>query len=220
MTNIGVYGDSFAVDGKHSWVNYLRQNLNAKATSYAQLGSDIMYSYSEFYKNYQKHDLNIFVLTDPSRDHVFVEQKENILYKNLSNESELSPIERKIVNATDFKRAWFPKSWYYRTLAILDSLVYRDKKVITINALNGSYSNSMLFNLQQLDFKKFYTPPLRFEMENHNRYCHLSKQQNKELAKYLTMHITEGFDFNQTLLEENLTKYYTISKNKEEAGIN
>lgn len=219
MTDIGIYGDSFAIDRKYSWINYLRQNLNAKITSYAQSGSDIMFSYSEFYKNYQNHDLNIFVLTEPSRDHVFVRQEGKLVYKNFSLESDLSSFDKKVIELSDLKRSLFPESWHYRTLAVLDSLFYRDENVVIINALDALYSNSMLFNLQRLDFKFFYNNRLLIEKENDDRFCHLSKKQNEEFAKYLTMHITDNFDFNQTLLEENLTKYYTISKTKEEAGI-
>lgn len=212
MTDIGIYGDSFALDGKHSWINYLRKNLKSKITSYGKAGTDLMFSYSNFLKNYKNHTLNIFVLTESSRDEVFLKDKSgNLVYKKLDE------IDNKaVIEGTIKKRALYPMSWYYRTIAVTDSLKLRDSKVIIINGMDENYSDSCLIHVQRLDGYKFFK---NFpNLETNDRYCHMSVVQNKEFAGYLTRHILEGFDVFQTLMAENVSKYYTQSTTKQEAG--
>lgn len=211
INNIGIYGDSFAIDSTHSWINYLRKLLNSEIISYGDAGTDMVYSYHQFLKNYKKHDFNIFVMTDPTRDHIWENSFPDgmpVYRKQLYDSKQ----DRIIQKGQEVKIAFYPMSWYYRTIAIVDSLNTRDPRILIINALNGEYSQSMLLNLQKLDGDRFDG------IENDNRPCHLSRKQNQEFAEYLHRYFLNGFEFNETLLETTVNKYYTKSKNKEEAG--
>jgi len=71
--NIGVYGDSFTGGGidtvakENHWSSLLQKHFNCELTNYGAAGSSIYYSYVKFKKNFHKHDLNIFLITEPSR---------------------------------------------------------------------------------------------------------------------------------------------------------
>lgn len=75
MKSIGVYGDSFA--GAHTSTNHkethwsflLANYYNTNITNYSEPGSSIYFSYKEFLKHYDKHDLNIFCVTEYTRYH-------------------------------------------------------------------------------------------------------------------------------------------------------
>jgi hypothetical protein len=72
MKSIGIFGDSFTgVDYlpsyKYHWSSLLASNLGSDLTNYGKPGSSIYHSYKKFEQNYHKHDLNIFLVTEPSR---------------------------------------------------------------------------------------------------------------------------------------------------------
>jgi hypothetical protein len=72
MKSIGIFGDSFTgVDYlpsyKYHWSSLLASNLGSDLTNYGKPGSSIYYSYKKFEQNYHKHDLNVFLVTEPSR---------------------------------------------------------------------------------------------------------------------------------------------------------
>jgi hypothetical protein len=73
MSNLGIYGDSFA-DPHHGhdieptfhnlgWPNLLDSPVNI----YALNGSSIYYTYKKFIENHHRHEKNIVVITNPSR---------------------------------------------------------------------------------------------------------------------------------------------------------
>jgi hypothetical protein len=72
MKSIGIFGDSFT--GVESWPSYkyhwsrlLASNLGSDLTNYGKPGTSVYYSYKNFVQNYHKHDLNIFLVTEPGR---------------------------------------------------------------------------------------------------------------------------------------------------------
>lgn len=78
--NIGVYGDSFVevftnetiddgiVQARNShWSSLVAKNLNAITENFGKSSTSLWYSYQEFLKNYQKHDLILFAVTDIGR---------------------------------------------------------------------------------------------------------------------------------------------------------
>ena len=69
--NIGVYGDSFAERTEQSkhfhWSSLVAKNLNATVEDFGKPATSLWYSYQEFLKNYQKHDLILFTVTDEGR---------------------------------------------------------------------------------------------------------------------------------------------------------
>jgi hypothetical protein len=215
-SSIGIYGDSFAQDILEiSWVNQLRLMLNCNVICYGLRGTSLIYSYSKFLNNYSKHDLNIFVLTDPSREDVY---DNDVGFKTIAKDSGKIR-DRIIARGIETKRTLYPKSYYFYNLAILDSILVKDKNVVIINAMNHDYSHSAMINIQSLDHNYFYNT-LNPELENTNRSCHMSKKQNLEFAQYLVQHLNNEIDIHETLKFENVKKYYTRSSTLDEAGLN
>jgi hypothetical protein len=83
---IAVYGDSFACNNTRffpsddglkpesnfgsAWIELLEDELGHSVTNFAIPGSAFMYSYEKFLDNYEKFDINIFVVTSPHRLYV------------------------------------------------------------------------------------------------------------------------------------------------------
>ena len=73
MKTLGIFGDSFASPfhghdadiglEKEAWIYKLNRDVNV----YAQGGSSVYYSYRKFLDNHEKHDTNIFVITNLTR---------------------------------------------------------------------------------------------------------------------------------------------------------
>jgi hypothetical protein len=214
--HVGVYGDSFAVEVvKDSWVDKLRTKLNCDVTSYGLSGSSLVYSYSKFMKNYATHDLNIFVLTDPTREDLFDIKENEIVYKIISDDKHDQIISKGI----QAKRALYPKSYHYINMAIFDSVLLRDKNIVIINAMNYDYGPNTMLNIQHLDHD-FFFKKMRPELENPSRPCHMSKKQNEEFASYLVKHLNNEIDIHETFKSTNVKKCYTRSNSLYEAGLN
>ena len=74
MTKIGLYGDSFTGEVVSSnsgityhWSTLLADSIGGELTNFGRAGSSIYYSYRNFLENYNKFDLNIFVISMPDR---------------------------------------------------------------------------------------------------------------------------------------------------------
>lgn len=73
MKSIGIYGDSFCRyhDGLSApdwhWTHKLPKHYGCSSEIYGIGGSSIYYSYKKFVENYSKHDLNIFLVSEPNR---------------------------------------------------------------------------------------------------------------------------------------------------------
>jgi len=75
--NLGIYGDSFAATGlstnTDNWINYIVKLLeedskqSIKVDNYARAGSSLYFSYKNLLATGSKHDLVIFLVTDPHR---------------------------------------------------------------------------------------------------------------------------------------------------------
>lgn len=214
--SIGIYGDSFAQDIlEQSWTNQLRFMLNCNVTSYGFSGTSLIYSYNKFLNNYLNHDLNIFILTDPTREDVY---DDDVGFKTITINSE-KKYDRIIAKGIEAKRSLYPKSYYFYNLAILDSILIKDKNVVIINAMNFDYSLDAMISIQALDHQYFHDS-IRPELENADRPCHMSKKQNTEFAQYLVQHLNNKINIHETLKFENIKKYYTRSETLSEAGLN
>ena len=79
---IGIYGDSFAcintkwgdskVDNPTlgiSWVEIL-ENAGHHINNFAKSGTAVMFSYENFLREHKNNDLNIFIVTSPTRLYV------------------------------------------------------------------------------------------------------------------------------------------------------
>ena len=86
MKSIGIFGDSFAgminsLEYAHThWSRLLAKHYDVPFTDYSLQGSPVYYSYKQFIKNYEQHDLNIFCVTDPDRYHTKVKTRYQEMY--------------------------------------------------------------------------------------------------------------------------------------------
>lgn len=82
MTDVGLYGDSFGTgslpklpNGSYDtgfdfhWSKLLEKEFNWNITNYAESGSSIFESYSNFVDNHNKYEKNLFIITTPGRYH-------------------------------------------------------------------------------------------------------------------------------------------------------
>ena len=70
--NIGIYGDSFAFYNKNcpdfNWGNILGKKFtDSNVNHYGKYSTSVYYSYKIFLNNYHKNDINIFLVTNPTR---------------------------------------------------------------------------------------------------------------------------------------------------------
>ena len=109
---IGIYGDSFAAHNglgvDHQWPIILGKNITgSNITNYAKSSTSVYYSYKQFLNNYHKHDINIFLVTNPYRyTKPFIDTRREILLGSLhgvesykkQNIKKLSSIDIKILD--------------------------------------------------------------------------------------------------------------------------
>lgn len=222
VSSIGVYGCSFAYECHHnSWCSVLRERLSTPLTSYGLPGACLMYAYNQFLEHHQEHDLNIFLITEHTRDHVFFETTDGgAEYKILLEQPAVSDYDRKIAEAHHLKRIYYRPSWDLRLTAVLDSIRHRDSEVCVINAMtkNKVFGPNM-FDIQELDHKHFYGENILTRNESITRRpCHMSPKQNKEFTEYLIQHLNGEIDIHDTM-GDNVSKHYTLSQTLEEAGL-
>lgn len=72
MKSIGIYGDSFtgiteSPGFKFHWSSLLAQHYGLELTNYGLPGSPVYYSFNKFKDNFFKHDINIFLVSEPGR---------------------------------------------------------------------------------------------------------------------------------------------------------
>ena len=86
MKSIGIFGDSFAgminsqAYAHTHWSRLLSKHYDVPFTDYSLQGSPVYFSYKQFIKNHEKHDLNILCVTDPGRYHTKVRTRYQEMY--------------------------------------------------------------------------------------------------------------------------------------------
>lgn len=241
---LGVFGDSFAVswcDTDPYWANVLRYDYGYDVTNYAHGGTGLDYSYYHFLKNYEKFDKIIFVVGHPHRKTYFDYKCKDTIFPRLDHLSKISHLEpNSVVGAFDgyldvshhisavhpdrtTKRvlsnkleewATFPESDYLTYYAMQRDIIHTHPETTLIPAF-AHYTPYGMYNISDIDYKKFRT----HSEIHHRRFNHMSSVQTAEFAKYIALSITDGFDVNSTL-GDDVEKYYSSSKNTEEAGLN
>lgn len=224
---IGVFGDSFADENMRegkSWISWLRENDDVTSvTSFGKGGSSLEFSYQNFLNNHNSYDRCIFLATEPNRMHMWDRRRNiesmfqidfktsmNLLKGRLRDKHEkkdewkirLDQEDNIILKGLDAMNKKYMNTHDWKTNAITDAVKYRRPDTIIAQF-------ESLCDLQRLDMKNLQSMP---KYETNDRPCHMSLKQNEEFANYILQE-----NFLNTL--EEVEKYYTLSKNKKEAGL-
>ena len=88
---LGVFGDSYSLDGEKSWVGILNEQLKSDMSNYSVGGSSFDYSYFQFRKYNQYFDKIIFIVTSINRGSIFTLEDDNpkhlAFYQNIDLKS-------------------------------------------------------------------------------------------------------------------------------------
>ena len=142
--NIGIYGDSFAASPilsakshRFAWFNLLAKKLGGKVynyeteqegISYGLGASPTFYSYKKFLKFHRKHDLNIFMVSDPLKYSKLIEYKGEL--RPISGISTLEYLLQETDNASTKDLLNDIKTWYMVSdqefLVIVQELILQD----------------------------------------------------------------------------------------------
>jgi hypothetical protein len=228
---IGIFGDSYAHEYKTAgWPTVLSELYNEEFENFAICGSSISYSYELLCKkDLSKYSKVIFTFTEPRRLH-FIDKKTNkellwngrdvkgsILINSIKNHSPyntpVSPIsskEKKVLKYQEYITAMYPDSWDSMAKAMKNDILRSHKNILLLDIYE-------LVNITNLDDQcenwwEYY------EESEVERVCHMSIQQNIELAGYIKDYFDNGFDIHGILNPINTKEYFTTSKSIEEAG--
>ena len=231
---IGIFGDSYAHEhGTIAWPTFLSELYNEEFENFAISGSSISYSYDLFCeKDLSRYSKVIFVSTEPRRLH-FIDKKTNkellwngrdysgsvainsiknhSSYDNpLGNVDELSSLDKKILQYQERITAMYPDTWNSMAKAMKNDVLRLHKNILLLDICE-------LIHIGNLD------KPKRewwkdYEEVKSLRECHMTIQQNRELAGYIKDYFDNGFDIHGILNPENAKDYFSTSKSLEEAG--
>jgi hypothetical protein len=226
---IGIFGDSYGHENKgDGWPTILGGMYKEEFENFALSGTSIPYSYDLLCeKDLSKYSKVIFVATEPRRLH-FIDKKTNkeLLwngrdvkgslginnFKNYStyeNTNPLSSSDKKILRYQRAINAMYPDTWDSMAQAMKNDVLRSHKNILLLDIYE-------LVNISQLD------KPCEAWWETYEetsaRTCHMSTQQNIELAGYIKDYFDNGFDIHGILNPINTKEYFTTSKSIEEAG--
>ena len=226
---IGIFGDSYGHENKgDGWPTILGGMYKEEFENFALSGTSIPYSYDLLCeKDLSKYSKVIFVATEPRRLH-FIDKKTNkeLLwngrdvkgslginnfknYSSYENTNPLSSSDKKILRYQRAINAMYPDTWDSMAQAMKNDVLRSHKNILLLDIYE-------LVNISQLD-KPCEAWWETYE-ETSERTCHMSTQQNIELAGYIKDYFDNGFDIHGILNPINTKEYFTTSKSIEEAG--
>ncbi len=227
---IGIFGDSYGHENKgDGWPTILGGMYKEEFENFALSGTSIPYSYDLLCeKDLSRYSKVIFISTEPRRLH-FIDKKTNKellwngrdykgsctvnTYGNLTSYDTahpLSTLDRQILQYQERITAMYPDTW--------DSMAKAMK-----NDVLRSHTNILLLDIYELVKITNLDNPCEHWWETYKelpsrRVCHLSKQQNIELAGYIKDYFDDGFDIHSILRTNQTEHYFTKSNSPEEAG--
>jgi len=240
---IGIYGDSFAEYNSNGhdnqWVVMLGKKIaDSNLTNYGLSGTSVYYSYKQFLNNYYKHDINIFLVTNPFRyTKPFVDSSQRELFPfgtligvelyEQHNIKNLSSIDIEILN--DIK-GWYKSSdqdfLITASELMINQVLALDSKVILFPCFEESFTD---------DQYKKYKIPKEHVMHNYVKRIttllnldadfniwtrevlttmaqHLTPEFNQFVADFMYKKITTGIwdfsNFENIKLEQPREYYY------------
>jgi len=226
---IGIFGDSYAHEfNTAGWPTILSELYNEQFENFAVSGSSIPYSYDLLCeKDLNRYSKVIFISTEPRRLH-FIDKKTNkeLLWNGRDVKGSLavneyenySPYENYTLSSSDKKilqyqeriNAMYPDTWDSMAKAMKNDVLRSHKNILLLDIYE-------LVNISKLDDPCEYWWETYKETSN-GRECHMSIQQNVELAGYIKDYFDNGFDIHGILNPINTKEYFTASKSIEEAG--
>lgn len=242
--NIGIYGDSFAEYNSfghtNQWPVILGKKIaDSNLTNYAKSGSSVYYSYKQFLNNYHKHDINIFLVTNPTRytkPIIDASSHAEILFGTLGgvvdykkqNIKNLSSIDKQILNNLI---GWFTASdeEFLSTASelMINQVIALDSEVILFPCFEESFSDSqykkygidkehVMHNYIKRIITLLNIPP-EFNIWTREVPAimaqHLTPEFNQFIADIMYKKITEGiWDFSnfENIKLEHPREYYYI----------
>jgi len=238
--NIGIYGDSFAeynpFGHNNQWPVILGKKFaDSNITNYAISGSSVYYSYKQFLNNYHKHDINIFLVTNPYRyTKPFIDTRREILLGSLhgvesykkQNIKKLSSIDIKIL---DDMIGWYIASDidFLNTASelMINNVLTLDSKVILFPCFLESFTDAQYKNygLHKEHVMNNYVKRIRTLLNLNVEFNtwtsevptvmaqHLTPEFNEFVADFMHKKITEGiWDFSnfENIKLEHPSEYY------------
>lgn len=228
---IGIFGDSFAHEFNNKiapgWPTHLSRLYNEEFENHSWYGTSLSYSYRKYLEtDVSKYSKLIFICTEPGRQHFIDTNGKELLYNNQTwktsydlnhhpemqqkfNINEDDAINKQVLKAAELVNVWFPETHNFFEEAIKRDVSRTHPNSLVMNIMDLSkITNLDVKGNLMIDYK---------ESEELGRTCHLSKQQNVELAGYMKRYFDRGFDIHNTL--KNAEQYYTTAKTLEEAGL-
>lgn len=231
-----VLGDSFAdrMGRVDPWCDILGEMLNEEVENFGLGGSALSYSYNVFRKHYEpgKYSRVIFCRTERYRQ-FYMDLNEPNKWLPFQVDAEQSigmldhlhrKINSKFQDPTELNRGhgvifkgqtminqMYPNTYDWVPRAITESMAYSVKEPLLVLDMEHE-----LMKVQQLDYDALgiqFNPLL----EGLNRPNHVSRTQSRELARYMHKYFTRDFDIHSVFI--NPEKYFTVSQNAQEAGI-
>jgi len=226
---IGIFGDSYAHEYYAiGWPTFLSELYNEEFENFATAGSSISYSYELLCKkDLSKYSKVIFTSTEPRRLH-FIDKKTNkellwngrdvkgsIHTNSIKNHSpynttvEPDSQEKKVLKYQEYITAMYPDSWDFMAKAMKNDVL-------------RSHKNILLLDIYELMFVSNLGKPTEIWWNDYEevpriRECHMTIQQNRELAGYIKDYFDNEFDIH-SILNKNAKDYFTVPKSLEEAG--
>ena len=214
MKSIGVYGDSFAgminapeYEETH-WSRLLAKNYAVPFTDYSLPGSSIYFSYKQFLKNYNKHDLNIFCVTDHSRYHSMVKTVYGNQFIGGVNSN-----QRSIDPSPEDLRGWFmcQNDEYSLDMAVLmiEQVRSLDNKVILIPCFNSSLPKKYINDVLGLELNNNLQAIVNLQISHFGFTDYSEFMEKYEESEILTGHFAP----------ETNEIFLPVLKNRIETGI-
>lgn len=230
---IGIYGDSFASTHKESnhfaWYNLLAAKLggmvynfdtNKEHQSYGRGASPTFVTYKKFKKYFQRHQINIMVVTDSWRFPSGIQtEKFGEVYLGYNNVDNLLKTEKQNLTTTEIETLEQLKQWYLvndtEFMEVTQELMLRDIETLCPNVLLIPASNSTFSQHRK------NKSPIRFDMWSYHSLqstelgiknkvfkstntliqneenkdtiaCHLSLESNTLLSNLIYDYLNEG----------------------------
>jgi hypothetical protein len=189
--NIGIYGDSFAQYDKKArefhWSTIVASKLNAETTDFGYPSTSLFYSYKEFLKNYAKHDLIIFAVTQPERyTKIFdwYDKPESIKNNGyIGNYNAAKALKREAKNEQDKKMLTHLEGWFIMN----DPEYQNDMNELMLQHMESLHKNIIFYPCFENSFSS-----LRYSQHNfpviHNMYSIFNQQL--KLVNYDRQHDT------------------------------
>jgi hypothetical protein len=177
--NIGIYGDSFTQydlrSTQYHWSTIVASKLNAETNNLGYPSTSLFYSYKKFLKNYTKHDLIIFAVTEPARYTKIFDwcDKPVSIRTNdyVSNYYQATALKREATNEQDKKMLTHLEGWF-----IMNDHVYQnDMHELMLQHMESLHKNIIFYPCFEQSFSS-----LRYSQHNfpvlHNMYSIFGQQ--------------------------------------------